>query len=142
MADLAKVQQAIQGANVTGVRGLVARQNGNVIEIHGQADSIAAKQSAIKAITSKAGDTGLANMIQVATSAQTQANPTAAGAQVNLGPQAGATSAGARTHTVKKGETLSTIARRSGVSVKQLAAANGISSSHRVRTGERLKIPD
>lgn len=47
-----------------------------------------------------------------------------------------------RSHTVKKGETLSTIARNSGVSVKQLAAANGISSTHRVRTGQRLLIPD
>jgi len=50
--------------------------------------------------------------------------------------------AAARSHTVKKGETLSAIARRSGVSVKQLAAANGISSTHRVRTGQRLRIPD
>jgi LysM repeat protein len=49
----------------------------------------------------------------------------------------------AKRYTVKKeGEALSTIARRSGVSVEQLAAANGISSSHRVHTGERLKIPD
>ena len=47
-----------------------------------------------------------------------------------------------RSHTVKKGETLSAIARNSGVSVKQLAAANGISSTHRVRAGQRLRIPD
>jgi membrane-bound lytic murein transglycosylase D len=53
-----------------------------------------------------------------------------------------ATKTAARSHTVKKGETLSAIARRSGVSVKQLATANGISSTHRVRTGERLRIPD
>jgi LysM repeat protein len=50
--------------------------------------------------------------------------------------------AATRSHTVKKGETLSAIARRSGVSVNQLAAANGVSSKHRVRTGERLRIPD
>ena len=47
-----------------------------------------------------------------------------------------------RNHTVKKGETLTAIARKSGVSVKQLAAANGISASHRVRAGQRLRIPD
>jgi len=47
-----------------------------------------------------------------------------------------------RSHTVKKGETLTAIARKSGVSVKQLAAANGISASHRVRAGQRLRIPD
>jgi LysM repeat protein len=47
-----------------------------------------------------------------------------------------------RSHTVKKGETLTAIARQSGVSVKQLAAANGIPASHRVRAGQRLRIPD
>jgi membrane-bound lytic murein transglycosylase D len=46
-----------------------------------------------------------------------------------------------RSHTVRKGETLSAIARKSGVSVKQLAAANGISPSTRIRTGQKLKIP-
>ena len=47
-----------------------------------------------------------------------------------------------RSHTVKQGETLTAIARSSGVSVKQLAAANGISATHRVRAGQRLRIPD
>jgi membrane-bound lytic murein transglycosylase D len=47
-----------------------------------------------------------------------------------------------RSHTVKQGETLTAIARKSGVSVKQLAAANGISASHRVHAGQRLRIPD
>jgi len=47
-----------------------------------------------------------------------------------------------RSHTVKQGETLTAIARQSGVSVKQLAAANGISASHRVRAGQRLRMPD
>jgi len=47
----------------------------------------------------------------------------------------------ARSHTVRKGETLSAIARKSGVSVKQLAAANGISPSSNIRTGQKLKIP-
>jgi membrane-bound lytic murein transglycosylase D len=48
----------------------------------------------------------------------------------------------ARSHTVKKGETLSAIARRSGVSVQKLASANNISSSHRLKAGQRLRIPD
>ncbi len=47
-----------------------------------------------------------------------------------------------RNHTVKQGETLTAIARSTGVSVKQLAAANGISATHRVRAGQRLRIPD
>lgn len=56
--------------------------------------------------------------------------------------QASAKAKAARSHTVRRGETLSQIARRSGVSVQQLAAANGISPSTRVRTGQRLRIPD
>lgn len=46
-----------------------------------------------------------------------------------------------RSHTVRKGETLSAIARKRGVSVKQLAAANGISPSSNIRTGQKLEIP-
>jgi len=49
---------------------------------------------------------------------------------------------GARSHTVRRGETLSSIARRSGVALKSLAAANGVSSSYRVRAGQKLRIPD
>jgi membrane-bound lytic murein transglycosylase D len=50
--------------------------------------------------------------------------------------------AAARSHTVKRGETLSSIARRSGVPLKSLAAANGLSSNYRVRAGQKLRIPD
>lgn len=52
-----------------------------------------------------------------------------------------ASKATARSHTVRKGETLSAIARKQGVTVKQLAAANGISPSAPIRTGQRLTIP-
>jgi membrane-bound lytic murein transglycosylase D len=50
--------------------------------------------------------------------------------------------AAVRSHTVKRGETLSSIARRTGVPVKSLAAANGLSSNYRVRAGQKLRIPD
>jgi membrane-bound lytic murein transglycosylase D len=48
----------------------------------------------------------------------------------------------ARSHTVKRGETLSSIARRNGVKLDALAEANGLSSSYRVKTGQKLRIPD
>ncbi len=44
-------------------------------------------------------------------------------------------------HTVKKRETLATIAKRYGVSRQNLASANGLSVGSRVKTGSRLKIP-
>lgn len=43
--------------------------------------------------------------------------------------------------TVAKGETLSAVAKALGVSVADLAAANGIANVHRVRAGTRLVVP-
>jgi membrane-bound lytic murein transglycosylase D len=48
----------------------------------------------------------------------------------------------AKVHVVKSGDTLWGVARRYGVSVPQLAAANDMSSSSGVSVGARLKIPD
>jgi membrane-bound lytic murein transglycosylase D len=45
------------------------------------------------------------------------------------------------THRVRSGETLSTIARRYGTSVSAIARANGLASIHRLRIGQRLRIP-
>jgi membrane-bound lytic murein transglycosylase D len=44
-------------------------------------------------------------------------------------------------HTVKRGETIATIARRQGVSRVDLAEANGLSTRSRVATGRKLIIP-
>ncbi|MBX7234758.1 MAG: L,D-transpeptidase family protein [Caldilineales bacterium] len=48
---------------------------------------------------------------------------------------------GGGVHIVRRGETLSGIARRFGVSVQALAAANGIGNINRIRLGQRLVIP-
>jgi membrane-bound lytic murein transglycosylase D len=45
------------------------------------------------------------------------------------------------THRVRRGETLSTIARRHGTSVNAIVRANNLRSRNRIRTGQRLKIP-
>jgi len=44
-------------------------------------------------------------------------------------------------HRVRRGETLSHIARRYGVSVREIARANGIRNYNRLRVGQVLKIP-
>lgn len=44
-------------------------------------------------------------------------------------------------HTVRRGETLSRIAKRYGTTVQAIAAANGIKNYHRLRTGQVLAIP-
>jgi len=45
------------------------------------------------------------------------------------------------THRVRRGDTLSTIARRYNTSVKRIVAANGMRNRHRIWPGQRLKIP-
>ena len=45
-------------------------------------------------------------------------------------------------HTVYAGQRLASIAKRYGVSVDALCAANGISRSERLRVGQKLRIPD
>ena len=54
-------------------------------------------------------------------------------------PTNGATGA-AKTYTVKSGDTLNTIARRNGVTVKELQAANNLTTT-RITVGQKLRIP-
>lgn len=46
-----------------------------------------------------------------------------------------------RVHTVRSGQTLSAIARRYDVSVRELARHNRLDDKHLIRPGQRLKIP-
>lgn len=153
MADLNKVQQAVQqvAAN-TGIHNLTARANGSIVEIHGLVRSIAEKQNVMRAITQAVGDTGLKNLIEVAsdrTGQQAQGNQIARG-----GPAIGLThatetpspAAGARTHKVAKGETLSHIAQRyygKASEYTKIFEANRdkLSDPDEVREGVELRIP-
>ena len=66
--------------------------------------------------------------------------PPAAGARTTATAQTSQSSA-ATTHTVAAGETAWSIARRYGVSVGDLAAANQLPETMSVRLGQRLTIP-
>ena|SRR5687767_15095590 len=147
MADLTKVQQAIQAANIPGVQKLNARANGNQIEIHGQADSIAAKQSAMRMITEKVGDAGVVNKIEIIAKG---AQPQAAGAQLGPGMAPGGApagqTAGARTHKVEKGETLSAIAKKyygKASEYNKIFEANRdqLKDPDKIQVGQTLRIP-
>jgi membrane-bound lytic murein transglycosylase D len=48
---------------------------------------------------------------------------------------------GERTHVVRKGETLKSLAKRYGVSIQALREANGLSESEPLKAGIALKIP-
>ena len=52
-----------------------------------------------------------------------------------------ATSTARRSHTVQRGEHLTGIARRYGVKLSDIAAANGIANPSRIYAGQRLVIP-
>jgi membrane-bound lytic murein transglycosylase D len=56
-------------------------------------------------------------------------------------PPASAPVVARRSHRVRRGETLASIARRYGVSVDRLRKENDISNRHLIRVGEVLKIP-
>ena len=153
MADLSKVQQTIQTSNVPGVQKLNARLSGDTIEITGQADSIAAKQAAMKAITSKHGDMGLINKIEVVAK-QNVPQPPAAGAAPGAAASAPAASAPAsaqtasqaRTHVVAKNETLSHIAQKyygKASEYKKIFEANRdqLKDPDKIREGMKLQIP-
>ena len=137
MPDLNTVNQAVQGASSTsGVRNLSVRQNGSSFEVHGEANDIASKQQAFKAITSKVGDAaGLINLIQVSSEKP-------AAQQTQQTQQSG----GGRTHTVQRGETLTGIAQKyygRASEYQKIFAANRdkLSDPDKVREGTNLIIP-
>ena len=58
------------------------------------------------------------------------------------GTQSPTAEEGTRTQEVEVGDTLGSIARENGVSVEELAAANGISDPDRITAGQVLEIPE
>ena len=66
------------------------------------------------------------------------ATPAASAAAPAAGTGGGAA---ARSHTVAAGETAWSVSRKYGVSVADLAAANALSESMAIRTGQKLTIP-
>ena len=44
-------------------------------------------------------------------------------------------------YVVRRGDTLSTIARRHGVRMSELVALNGLASRHRIRIGQKIRLP-
>jgi len=138
MPDLNSINQAVQSAgSISGVRNLSVRQNGNTFEVHGEANDIASKQQAFKAITAKVGDTaGLMNLIQVASEKASQ--PASQQQQQQSG--------GGRTHTVQRGETLTAIAQKyygRASEYQKIFDANRdkLSDPDKLREGTNLVIP-
>jgi nucleoid-associated protein YgaU len=150
MADLQRVQQAVQNISASTGARLNARANGDLVEIHGTVRSLAEKQSVMRQITQAVGDMGIRNMLQVATDSGQQPPQPLSNALGRGGPaigltQAFETSAG-RTHKVAKGETLSHIAQRyygKASEFNRIFEANRdqLKDPDKVREGMELKIP-
>ena len=64
----------------------------------------------------------------------------AAKQQASAGSTAKAASDSAPTYTVRSGDTLYSIARRNGTTVKRLCQLNGISEKSKLRVGQKLKL--
>ncbi len=62
-------------------------------------------------------------------------------AQLDSIPQTSLPKRSFKVHRVKRGETLSHIARRYGTSVRKIARANNINRRRLIKVGQRLKIP-
>jgi LysM repeat protein len=100
------------------------------------------------AYTVKPGDTlsGIAARLGVSTGQLAQANGITdpdwlyAGASLAL-PGGGAAATPARTHVVVEGDNLTTIARRYGVTVTELARANRLDVRRLLRLGTKLAVP-
>jgi LysM repeat protein len=75
--------------------------------------------------------------VRVAPPAQPRAR-SAAGVTTTV---AGATTSGERIHQVRRGETLTGLAKRYRVSVQALREANGMSAGDALRAGATLRIP-
>jgi membrane-bound lytic murein transglycosylase D len=63
-----------------------------------------------------------------------------AGQRLRVAPR-GTKASSERTHLVRRGDTLSGLARRYGVSVSELRRANGMSERETLKAGESVKIP-
>lgn len=91
-----------------------------------------------------AARTGVAASVIARANGIVDPNRVYAGARLRLtpappGPRVG--QAGGGLHVVRRGETLSAIARRYGTSVAALARTNRIADPNRVRAGQRLVVP-
>ena len=65
----------------------------------------------------------------------------AASFQAESAARVSETAVAARSITVQPGDTLSAIARKNGVSLASLCAANGLDSAAPIRVGQKLSIP-
>ena len=84
---------------------------------------------------------GLSRSGMIRTGQKLRLYPGSGAAPTRASSTASTTQAGSRTHLVKRGETLSGLARRYGVSVQALQKANGLSSARDLKAGQKIKIP-
>ena len=61
-------------------------------------------------------------------------------APANNTGSAKASQGGGATYTVRKGDTLYSIAKRNGTTVKKICQLNGISENSKIRAGQKLRV--
>jgi len=151
-------------AQANGLKSLNRIRIGQTLRIPpAHADRIASSRSTVVASANtrrsaeshvvRSGETlgGIADRYGISVAGLKNANDIGGGSLIKVGQQlripsarqhiAPSSRSTAQTHTVRSGDTLSTIARRYGVSTAQLKSVNDLSGSSLIRIGQRLRIP-
>jgi LysM repeat protein len=123
----------------------VAEDNKRLTEdnkhLTGELEKWSSYAARLQTLTNHTG-TPLATPARVTPASPTLQSSTALSASSNPGAAATSTSgAGSRTHTVKAGETPSFIAKKYGVKLQALMAANPNVDPRRLRVGQILRLP-
>lgn len=148
--DESAISDAVASAQTTaGVRNLRLVKNGDTFELHGEADSISAKQQAMQAVTSRVGDAaGVINRISTTSAGDVARHAPQPGGLTQGGiPQPNTPGSGHdTTYTVQKGDTLSHIAQRQygkASEYKRIFEANRdqLNNPDQIREGMTLRIP-
>lgn len=91
--------------------------------------------------TMKIATTSRTSRTTRAVAARAEAHPQHAKGSDQPADTSRASRASTRTHVVRRGETLTALARRYGVSIDALKQANGLNGAAHIRAGERIRIP-
>jgi membrane-bound lytic murein transglycosylase D len=132
-ADAPRAARPVTGHGSTTVRYRV-RSGESLWIIAGKYNTTVEKLRALNAM-SRSESLRAGQVIRVPAVVDTVADPGPA-------PRAVAQAGSARTHLVRRGETLSSIAARYRVGISELRSANGLAAGSVLKAGTRLVVPD
>ena len=123
----------------------IARRNGTTVKRLCQLNGISSKSTLrvgqklkVNGSAAKSSKTSKTSTSKTTTTSSAKTTTTSTANSANDQPTAQQSSA--RTHTVRKGETLYSISKRNGKTVQQLRDLNGLSKDSKLHVGQKLKL--